>query len=46
MYQVLCIKLLGRQRGDRCASGDKQIRGRGYLEMTGYAGESMGDMLR
>jgi hypothetical protein len=28
------------------AAGDKNIRGRGYLEMTGYAGESMGAMLR
>ncbi len=28
------------------AAGDKKIRGRGYLEMTGYAGQSMGAMLR
>ena len=27
-------------------SGDAKIRGRGYLEMTGYAGENMGAMLR
>lgn len=28
------------------SSGDKRIRGRGYLEMTGYTGQSMGAMLR
>lgn len=28
------------------AAGDKKVRGSGYLEMTGYAGESMGAMLR
>jgi hypothetical protein len=27
------------------ASGEKKIRGRGYLEMTGYAGQSMGRIL-
>ena len=27
-------------------SSNKRIRGRGYLEMTGYAGESMGTVLR
>jgi len=27
-------------------SGDKRIRGRGYLEMTGYAGQSMGGILQ
>jgi len=28
------------------ASGDKKIRGRGYLEMTGYAGQSLGRILQ
>lgn len=28
------------------AAGEAKVRGRGYLEMTGYAGESMGAMLR
>jgi predicted secreted hydrolase len=28
------------------ASGDKKIRGRGYLEMTGYAEPSMGRILQ
>jgi predicted secreted hydrolase len=28
------------------AAGDKKIRGRGYLEMTGYAGQSMGGILQ
>jgi predicted secreted hydrolase len=27
-------------------SGDNEIRGRGYLEMTGYAGQSMGAILQ
>ena len=28
------------------ASGDKKIRGLGYVEMTGYAGQSMGRILQ
>jgi predicted secreted hydrolase len=28
------------------SSSDKEVRGRGYLEMTGYAGASMGDLMR
>ena len=27
-------------------SGDRDVQGRGYLEMTGYTGKSMGPMLR